>query len=131
MQEEIKSVLEKHFQTSPAVVEADVSLMRTTNMVCCVKLNHLIKILFFLLTVIKKSRVTPVEDKFGESPDVFHKASPLFLVGIMSVSLLCFLLCLQTHFSLQQSHRQTPRWILQQHPDQETSAESRTGTSTE
>lgn len=36
--------------------------------------------------------------------------------------------CLQAYFSLQQSYRQTSGRILQQHPDQETPAESRTGT---
>lgn len=36
--------------------------------------------------------------------------------------------CLQAHFSLQQSYRQTSGRILQQHPDQEAPAESRTGT---
>lgn len=36
--------------------------------------------------------------------------------------------CLQAYFSLQQSYRQTSGRVLQQHPDQETPAESRTGT---
>lgn len=39
-----------------------------------------------------------------------------------------FVLCLQANFSLQQSDRQTSGRILQQHSDQETPAESRTGT---
>lgn len=39
-----------------------------------------------------------------------------------------FVFCLQTNFSLQQSDRQTSGRVLQQQSDQETPAESRTGT---
>lgn len=79
-------------------------------------------------TVTRSSRPTLMNDTIKSIVFLWRNRVLLANTDLLSPAFFIFVSFAQTDFDLQQSDWQTPCWVLQQHQDQETPAESRTGT---